>query len=286
MDLLIPGLLGIVLAAGASGLILAMARGRRWGLPLGLGFGFALGHAAVRGWLTAPEWPTGPPLDAVDWAPWLALIAAGLGAIDAARPVGIGWRWSGRALLTAAVIALVLGPLMNGAWMDQRFRGLDRLIGLGVVMLAVWGAIGGSVERIGRDSLPPILGWCAGSGLVLLAAHSLALGASAATLASALGPALIAACWWPGLTLARGGIAVVVVALAALILGGLFYADVPVVAALVLAIAPLALAVDRLGPIRRGPGWIIVLIRLAAVVVPVGLALAITLAATAGDMGE
>jgi len=43
---------------------------------------------------------------------------------------------------------------------------------------------------------------------------------------------------------------------------------------------------DRLGPIQRGPGWALVLVRLAAVLVPLGLALAITLAATAGDVGE
>lgn len=286
MDLLIPGLLGVALAAGVSALVLASARGRAWGVPLGLGCGFALGHAAVRGWLMAPEWPTGPPLDAVDWAPWLALVAAGLGAIDAARPVGKAWRWSGRALLTAAAIALVLGPLMSGAWEAEPRHGLDRLIGLGLALLAAWGATAVLVVRRGGGAALPLLGWCAGSGGVLAAAHSLALGASAVTLAAALGPVAILAIWRPERAGGRGWLAVVVVALAALTLGGLFYADLPTTSAVLLALAPLALAIDRLGPVRRRPTWAIVLLRVAAVLVPVVAALAIALVTSAGGEGE
>jgi hypothetical protein len=60
-------------------------------------------------------------------------------------------------------------------------------------------------------------------------------------------------------------VAVVSTVQSGLILGGLFYAETPWASALLLGVAPLAVVVDRLGPVRRWPAWAAGLVRAAAV---------------------
>ncbi len=278
METFRPGLIGMGLAAVVALLVSALGgRGPTWGrraLPIGLGLAYALGHAAVRGWLRR-DWPPFPPLDATDWVPWLALGASLLGLLETVAPTPAWARWENRLLMTALTLWLVLGPLLGGAWEPR--EGYVRLAGLGLGMLAAWGVLDWQAERLGRATLLPLTLLAGGTAAGLLLSHSLVLAEFAAVLAASLAACWLVGLWSPGLTPARGGVAVVVVVLAGLLLAGHFYAypELPGPVAATLAAAPLALWVDRLGPARRLGPWASSFLRLAAVGGVVGVALVI-----------
>src|SRR5258707_6863226 len=98
MNLVLPGLIGMGASALVCGAVLIVARliggggqgGGRWGVPIGLGVAYALGHAGAVEWLSAGELPPMPPLNATDWLPWLALAAMVLGLLETGWP-SPGW---------------------------------------------------------------------------------------------------------------------------------------------------------------------------------------------------
>lgn len=276
MELWRPGLTGMGLASALALLVMVLGAlsGRR-SLPMALGLAFAIGHAAVRGWLQdgGPPWP---PLDATDWVPWLALLAMTLGLLESVAPCPAWARWENRILLTALMLGLVLRPLL-AEWLVT-VEGVGWLLGVGLGILAAWGVLESQAERLGRAILLPMVILAIGTAGVLLLSHSLVLASSAAVLAAALAACGLVMLWRGEGASVRGGVPVVVVVLAGLILSGHIYAfpALPGLAAVGLAAAPLALGVDRVGPGRwlgpRGSA----LIRLVAVLVVVGVALAIT----------
>ena len=72
--------------------------------------------------------------------------------------------------------------------------------------------------------------------------------------------------------LARGAVPVVAVVAAGLWIGGYLYAEVPPWSAILLAVGPSAAWVGHLRPILRLAGWLVALVRFAAVLVVVGAA--------------
>ncbi len=279
-----PGLIGIGLSAGlalvvtiVAGLIAgAKAPAITWAGPPALGLGYALGHAAVRGWLKG-EWPTFPPLDVTDWVPFLALAAMVLGSFEAAAPSPAWARWENRLLLAAGSLWALLHPLFNGTWQPR--EGAIWLASIGAAQLIVWGVMETRARQLGRAMIPPMVILAAGTAAVLLLSHSLVLGELAATLAVALVAICLVSLWRPGLTLARGGVPVVVTVLTGLLVLGRFYAypEVSAPAVILLAVSPLTLWIDLLGPVRRLGAWKAGLVRAVAIFVPVAIAVGLTL---------
>jgi hypothetical protein len=297
MELLRPGLIGLAWSATtaavvlvASGLIGRLARGRpggRWGPALALGTSYALGHAAIQGWIAAHERPPFPPLDAPDWLPWLALAAMGLGLLEVAWP-GPAWsRWENRLLLTGGMLWLLLNSQFQARWATNA-EGVRWLVGLGAGVLAFWGVLEALADRLGGALPLPLLIQAGGTAAVELLSGSLAQAEFAAVLAAALGLTWVASWFGPALSLSRGAVPVVAVALSGLILSGYFFAFVPAASALLLAAAPLALYVDRIGPIRRLSPWKASLVRALTILVPVAAAVAVAFAKAppTSTMGE
>jgi hypothetical protein len=287
----LPGLIGMGASALACALVLILARlaggrtGGRWGLPLGLGIGYALGHAGASEWLTSGELPSIPPLNATDWLPWLALAAMVLGLLESLWPSPAWARWENRLLLVGATLWLLIGPLYQSLWEPAQWKGAVWVCGLGAGILVFWGLLEGLSGRRGRAMLLPLAVLAGGTAAALVLSRFLVLGECGMGLAAALGAAWLVSRWWVELSPAGGGVPVVGVLLAGLILGGFFYAELPASSAILLALAPLALLVDRIGPVARWPGWAGGLARLAAVLVPVGAAVALAAMAAPGLEG-
>jgi hypothetical protein len=283
MQLILPGLIGMGVAAGAAAVVLIVsgligrgdpARDRgRWGPAFALGLGYALGHAAVREWITPPTWPPFPPLDAPDWAAWLALAAMVLGVLDATWPSPAWARWENRLIVSAVTVWLIVRSQYEGLWATRDgARSLGAMVA-GVYLL--WSVLDGLSARAGRATIFPLVILTAGTSVVLVLSRSLVLGEYGAALTVALAVAWVASRWKARLTLARGGVPIVSVVLAALLLSGYFYAELSRRNALLLASAPLTLLVGELPPIRRASAWKSGLARAIAILIPVGIAIAL-----------
>jgi hypothetical protein len=232
---------GVLLAVHT--LPLSRLRDGRWALPLALGVGYATGHALMRGW------PPLPPLEAMDWLVYLAL-AAGLGGgfVTAAEPP---WRpvsrWSGRVVLSALSLGVLLGPVV----------GADGAVSLTVLALfeliwvASWTIAAAQADRLGPEVAPSLVLIAAGAALVLGLSGSVMLAALGGVAAAALGSAWAVGRLVPGLIWNRGAVGVAVTVVAGLLTVGLVYVEVPLVCALLLVAAPAAMWVDRPAAMSR-----------------------------------
>jgi hypothetical protein len=195
-----------------------------------------------------------------------------LGVLETAWP-SPGWaRWENRLLLAGAMSWLILGPLFQSIWEPEPRIGAAWIIGLAAATLALWGCLEGLACGRGRGLLLPMALVAGGTAAVLVLSRSLVLGECALGLTSALGVAWVVSRWRTSLTLAAGGVPIVVLVLAGLIFGGLFYAEVPKASGGLLALSPLAVLIDRIGPIARWRPWASSLAALLAVLVPVAAA--------------
>jgi hypothetical protein len=265
-----------------SALVLAASRWafRRAGMSgagpaaavLGLGAGYLAGHlAAAR--------PAFPPIEVTDRVPWLAAASALLGLLESARPAP-GWaRWENRLLLTALVMAVVLGPVLE----ETGASGSGRiwLAGVALALLASWANLEALATRLSVPSLGlPVLAVVAGAGAVLVLSGSLVLGELGLALASSLGATWLLSLFWNDLSLARGGPPFLVATLGSLLLVGHVYAGLPTWPAVALLAAPLAIWSGFLGPLRRAATWKRTLLSLAATLALVGIAILLALSAS------
>ncbi len=277
-----PILLGVIASALTAGVVLlagrllgahrapAPAPGSIEGLALSLGY--AAGHPAAAGW------PSLPPLEAADWLFWLALAtAAGSLALAYLPRRAI---WIPRALLAAAVPALVLWPLRGGAdWLVPLAAA-----GIAAAAAAAWGM---TLDRVALRrpgaSLPLILTVAAATTAVaLLRSGSLRLAQLAGALAASLGAVLVLSLGAsPPRSLAGGGLLTAGTVFFGLWLAGWGYADLPAASAALLALSPIAAwALEEMGAVRRLGPRSSALVLLAAAAVPLAVALVLVWRAT------
>lgn len=283
MALLLPGLIAVGIAFSATFVLVALGRAIHrqgsaglWSVPIGLGAGYALGHAWLRGWLqgTPPQWP---PADGYDWIAWLALAVAIIAALDATWPTSWWSRWINRTAIVAAVLWCLVATLLGGFWSAE--EGPAWLAALGASALLVWGILDWESGVLGRDAILPVALWAAATGVCMQLCHSLILAELGMVLAGALFALWIVSRWSSGLTLARGGVPVVVTVLSGIILYGRFYnfPELPAASAIALAVAPLVLWFDQLPPMRSWrPLWRGML-RIGLLLVPLGIAIGFAL---------
>jgi hypothetical protein len=235
----------------------------RWGVAAGLGLGYFVGHWGILGW------PPFPGVDSKDWVAWLALAAALLGMIEAARSFSIWTLWGIRAVFVAGLLAWLLRSKVEHGWsMGEAALWLG---GLWVALLASWWNLEAQAERI------PGPGWMFHLGLISAgwaAVQVLSGGASTGQLDGVLASTALGALpvigLRPGLALSRGGPAVATTVLSGLGLTGYFYSEVPALSAVLLTLAPWAPWVDRIGLIRRRSPWTRAAVRGLAVLLVVG----------------
>ncbi len=262
-----------LVAAAAIACCRRAGRGRS-GVAAGLALGYVAGQWGLFGWPGLSE------LDANRPTAWLVLAAAVLGIVEASRALPRRTTWAARAALVASLLALLLRPRMEsgreaveaGAW----------LFGLWAAVLATWWNLEEQGQRLtGPGWVVPLgliaLGW----GAVLAISGDAGKGQLEGVLAASLLGALPTVGLRPGPALSKGGAAVASTVLGGLGVAGFFDSGVPVLAALLLVLAPWALWVDRIGVIRRRSYWTRSAIRCLAVLLAVGAAVIAAEAGTA-----
>jgi hypothetical protein len=158
-------------------------------------------------------------------------------------------------IVSAAVLAAA-------AWLVVRPRAevLDpkmfwaRAAGAAVASVAWWAAMEWLARRRPGPGLPLLLSAAAGSAaLVLVDSGSQAFGQITGGVALALLVLAAAGLWFGNLSLARGGVLAVAIALLGMLLAGYCYADLTPQNFVLLAAAPLAAWIAELPPLRRRP---------------------------------
>lgn len=300
--------MGIAAAFGISLLISAVAArvgrhredssGPRWGTALGLGTGYVVGHAAVQEWLGRGRlqeawdqlrmWEFGKtdfplfPSMMVDWMPWLATLAMGVGVLDGVRPAPLWAKWENRLILTALTLGLLSALFTNGTW---EFRQGALWCGaLGASMLIFWSILDARATDLGASMPLVLLVMAIGLTLTQITARSIVMTNLAAVLAGALGGLWVVSWFTTRLTLSRAAIPVFVVIYAASIVCGLFYYELHVYSAVALAIAPLATYVDRIGVVSCLSPRKLAIARTLTLVIPLGAAIGIAYANRAEDL--
>jgi hypothetical protein len=243
---------------------------RPWGQPVALGAGYVIGHAAMFGW------PPLRQLEGYQWIFYFAILAVALGLVDAFWIAPLLVRWVMRLLLSGFVVVRLLLPLMQ----QEAAEGVSVVNAAAVVavMLAFWINLSLLAEREPGAPFPAsIMMLTLAECLVVLLSGSIVQGHVGCVIWAALTGSLLAAGRDPNLSLTRGGLPVIVVLLSGLLIDGLYYSEVPLASALLLAAAPLGLWVLQLAPVKRLTGVKGRLIGIAAVLIPLAIAVAVAI---------
>ena len=270
----------------------ADATGPRWGVALGVGLGYVVGHAILREWITPGRlheardalraWYSDGgafplfPGDVVDWLPWLVAAATVLGILDGQDPAP-GWaKWENWFLITGLALWLLLAPLFAGTW--EPGQGARWILGLAAAFLVFWRVLDFKADRLGT-SMPIVMAMMAAAAAVALdRSGSYVYGTLAGALAATLGAIWVVSWASPRMTLERAAVPPFAVAYAGLILCGSFYAELPRPSAVALMVAPLATLVDWIGPVSRFSRARGGVVRVALLLIPLGIAVYIAIA--------
>ena len=275
----------VVVPALVAALLAVMAgwAGRRAGVPgaAQAAVALALGAGVIAACLGI-AWPTFPPIDVTHRIPWLVLAAVLLGFFESIHPSPAWARWENRLLLAVLVLGVILGPVLGADWPSRR----DLLVqgGLVLAVLIAWT----NVEALaaGRSTavvVPALLVIGSGTAVAALLSGYAVLGQIAGGLtAPAAGGVWVSSWWLPDRSLSRGGVPVLVASLAAFLIVGHVYANLPLASAVLLGAAPLAAWLAWVGPARRLAPWQSALLAAVLMLVPAGVAVGLAFGAAPG----
>jgi hypothetical protein len=262
--------LGVVIPAAVAVLATAVGVWRRWAWAgaLGVAIGYIAGHLFIRGV------PPFPPIEVEDWLPILAVVTSLAGVIDVSWTLPRFARRLIRLGLTVATVLLLARPMIANVW-PTTAEAAAWIAGLVAAMVAVWSIVDGTVAREHGSIVPFVLGFTmAGLAVVQGLSSSLVLARMSGAAAITIAPLAFVARRWPNDRRVRGALPVVIVLFAGLIMAGFFYSEVSRGSALILALAPLSVALTRVGRRHWIGGLLAVVVGLAAVGAAVGIAVA------------
>jgi hypothetical protein len=244
-------------------------------IALALGAGAIAAQVAIAG-------PAFPPIEVTDRIPWLVLAAVVLGLCESIHPSPAWARWENRLLLGVLVVWAVLAePVLKADWSTRRNLAVQG--GLVLAIFAAWMNLEILAARKSTMVLgPSLLVVATGTDLALLFSGSVVLGRIGGGLTAALGAAWVVSWWRPDRSMSRGGVPVLVVTVAALLIVGHVYSGLPLSAAVLLAAAPLLLWLAWVGPARRLASWQSSLLAAALVLLPAGVAVGLAFQAAPG----
>ncbi len=273
-DIALPcGISLVVLLLGKLFFLRQIDPFNRWVPPLALALGVAVGEGFVF------LWPTFPPPSVMDY-----LAFAGMISIPAALVVALMQRWftirtAIAVALMAMLIWLLLGKLNDDTWTStQRWAWIGKSVGIAVLF---WWLLDGLAGRSTGLGLPLVLMLAASaSAIVLMLSDSLKMGLAMASLAAAMGPLFLVACWSRLFSIGRAGALVFALMYSGLLIAANFFLpDFPLRTPLILLGAPLLAWVEHLPGINRlSTPWrvtlqlILVGAALACAVVPAAIA--------------
>ena len=256
-----------------------LAEHGHWGGAAAVVLGYFSGHVLLA------SWPPIPPAKAVDWLPYLALIAGAAGV--AQRYWGSRWyaAWPVRLLLGCLFAGVLLNSYLLNTW--DRVEGILWIAGLGVGTAVLWNTLERlSAKRTGASLPLSLLLFCSASSVAFVFSGSGLLGQLTGVLAAVFGAAVVLAWWAPGLSLASGTLTVFVPVYAGLLIQAYFYSELPFWSAVLMYLAPFALWFGEERRVYYMTPWKAALARLAMIGAPLGIALWIAyyvMGQTAGD---
>jgi hypothetical protein len=276
-------LLGVVLPTIVSSAILVIGRfiaraSADWIAPLAISVAFASGFVGLIGWKSFP------PVDSVDWFPFLVLV---LGAFAIA---GARWRlptWGRRMTFVfeaVLAVALLAWPLVRNAEHPAREVGL--LAAIVAALVLSWY----SIERVsGDDGGWPAVELCCAIGLAaitLMMSSSKKLGQLGGVFAASIVPFAFVQVSGRQNMIRRGTVPFVLVFVGGLLLCGNAFADLTALGAVLLWAGLMAIHVRRLPPVNRWSELRQIAIGLTAVLALAGSAAALAAVAFARSMSE
>jgi hypothetical protein len=260
-------------SAAAVAATLRFIFGRWWkkadacAAAIAIGGGYIAGHVLTAGWSSLP------PRNATHWVFWFAVIGTIVGTADAfVRPRAtvrvIGWT-----IVCAIACRLILQPKFSYDW--RWSEGWVRVITITLaIVLLTWSLQVVDRQSFGRSSMFSIMTIvCAGTAISLMLAGSLLFGQLACVISAILMVLFLAEMAFPALSACGAGAIPLSLLCSGLWLSGHFYAELPIVSALLLALAP---AVALLAPVRENSSqWRALAHRTALATAPVIVAVAI-----------
>jgi hypothetical protein len=236
-------ILGVLCPALAAGII-GLWNSRHAG-AVALGLGFIAGFIVIKG--VPPVIPT----EASQWLPIAAVLFLLLEISGVFKGAGSVKQWLLRTLLLLIIYVVMLLPAFQYDW--EPLGGLLRVAAAVVLTLLFWAGIQRDMKQ--QELRPALLRlWlvAVGGSLLLVFAGSVVLAQLAGAMAAAVA-ALLIVVWWRGYTAMAASIPAVFTVL----FGGLFviawyFAELPVLTAGLLAVAPMA---GRLIPASLEQHW-------------------------------
>jgi hypothetical protein len=270
LELLKPVLLG-VLVPGTVALILFILLGRwRKDRPIGT-LALALGYFA--GQFVVAGLPDRYPVVSTEWIPFIALAATMVALIAAHSKLPAIALWGLRFLLLASILGVLLRKQIAGQWTPtERTAYLLAIACAGLDLFAVLDRLVRQPLRIGSPLMLTAL--TAASSAALVQSGSLLLGQLNGVLTATLGAGLVAACFFPGFILDRGAVTLVASLQIVFWICGYFFSDLPAVSIGLLALAPILVLLERRWIDPRLKAWQALLVHLAVLLIPLGLAVA------------
>ena len=294
-------ILGLLLPAVVTGGILAFARSltskeerdntrSRTGISSGCLIAVALGAGYVVGYIGLEGLPSFPPREGVHWLCYLAVLGVILGCF---------WHLSlwGRLLVQVVLSIVIPRFLLNSVFKYTwgQFEGIIWWVCLAAAIFIFWHLVQQSFTTLISDASVPFVyfGLSGGTALILAVSGTLRLAQHGGILV-----ALFAVSWMVTLVLQRrssngslfppGASPVVALLLAGIWMNGYFFEEVPTASAVLLLISLLFVHVGRIGAIQGLSARRSALIQIAAVALPVVIAIGVAIARSGlfGDSGD
>jgi hypothetical protein len=238
----------------------------------------AIGAGYVAGHVLAAGWSPFPPRHATHWLFWFAVIGVIAAAADAfVRPKGTV-RFVAWAIICTIACRLILQPKFSYAW--SAAEGWLRVFAIALPIVVLTFCLD-LVDRspFGMATLFSVMTvLCGGACVTLILSGSLLLGQLACILSSTVATCFLLIIAVRAPFHPRGAAAPLSLVYAGLLLGGFFYAELPIASALLLAHAP-AMALLSVGKKSHSQSRALAY-RTALVAIPVAIAVVLALHAS------
>jgi hypothetical protein len=288
--------LGLLLPAVVSGGILIFARSLSskqgavntdkrssdWLVAVALSAGYIVGYFGLEGFSVLPF----PPRQGIHWLCCLAIIGFIVGCF---WHLALSGRLIAQVVLSAVIPRLLLNSTFKYTW--GQLEGIIWWVCLAAAIFIFWNLVQQSFTTLISDASVPFVyfGLSGGTALILALSGSLRLAQHSGILV-----ALFVTSWIITLALQRDGkwqvfspgmSPVVTLLLAGIWMNGYFYEEVPAASAILLAVSLFLTRVGQIETIRRLGTRRSALIQIAAIAVPVVIAIGIAVARS-GLFGE
>ena len=284
-------ILGLLLPAVVTGGILVFARSLvskedgdgtigGTGISSGCRIAVALGAGYIVGYIGLEGLPPFPPREGVQWLPYFAVLGGILGCF---WHLSLWGRVCVQAVLSIAIPRLLLNSAFKYTW--GPLEGIVWWVCLAAVIFIFWHLVQQSFTLLPTGAARSFVyfGISGGTALILAVSGTLRLAQHGGILL-----ALFAVSWIMVLVLQRrpsswdlfpsGASPVVTLLLAGIWMNGYFFEEVPAASAVLLAISLLFAPIGRIAVVQRLGAWRSTLVQIAAIALPVLIAIGIAIA--------